>query len=455
MSLQKGQKVKLDDRLVATEIAARFDIKAGFDIDISCFGLDGNDKLSDESYMIFYNQKVSPKQEIKLVPDVPNSKFLINLSALPDHVSKLVFAAAIDPGHHATMGQLSSLEFTLGEFVFKLAGADFTQEKAIMIVELYRKENVWRLGINGQGFNGGLDALLLHFGGDVAPAGQNKDVVTAAPKKISLEKRFEEKAPQLVSLATKASIALEKNSLSNVRAKAAFVIDASGSMHHQYERGQVQETLNRVFPLGVHFDDDEELETWAFALKSQRLSNINFSNYKDYVKTEAGGWKKWMSSLNAGYNNEPAVIIDVIEHFTGMTAPQFTPGKSGFFGFGKKDATVAVSSVYAPAIESRTPIFIIFISDGGVAHDEHIEYLIKWSSTLPIFWQFVGIGGSGYGALQRLDELQGRHVDNANFFAIDDLASISESELYDRMMKEFPIWLKAAQSKGMIANFTI
>ncbi|MNV79367.1 hypothetical protein D3C71_1729160 [compost metagenome] len=77
--------------------------------------------------------------------------------------------------------------------------------------------------------------------------------------------------------------------------------------------------------------------------------------------------------------------------------------------------------------------------------------MIKDAASLPIFWQFVGIGGSGYGALAELDTMSGRVVDNAGFFAIDDLRKISEEELYDRLMSEFPIWLKAAKAKGIIA----
>ena len=59
------------------------------------------------------------------------------------------------------------------------------------------------------------------------------------------------------------------------------------------------------------------------------------------------------------------------------------------------------------------------------------------------------------GALEDLDNLSGRHIDNANFFDIDDLSSISESELYDRMINEFPKWLELAYGKGMIDNYRV
>ena len=41
-------------------------------------------------------------------------------------------------------------------------------------------------------------------------------------------------------------------------------------------------------------------------------------------------------------------------------------------------------------------------------------------------------------------------IDNANFFAIDNLSSISEQELYDQMIQEFPSWIKEAKLKNII-----
>ncbi|KAB8044491.1 vWA domain-containing protein [Janthinobacterium aquaticum] len=441
MSLKKGQKLRLDSSATASELAVHCTVQAPFHIDISCFGLDAHDKLFDDAYMVFYNQRASPDGEIRLVDDVPASHFALSLARLPVQVSKLVFAAAIDPTHKQSMQQLQSLTLRVGEHVFSLTGADFSGEKVIMIAELYRKDGDWRLGLNGQGFNGGLDALLVHFGGEVASA------ATAAPEKISLEKRFEQKAPQLVSLAKLAGVSLAKHRLDQVRARAAFVIDASGSMHGQYTSGRVQEAVNRVFPLGVHFDDDEELETWAFAQKSKQLGNVTFDNVHDYVKREAGGWKKWMDELNAGYNNEPAVIRQVISHFTGLAVPKIVSKKTGLFSSKKE-----LPDTFAPPVDMKTPVLVLFISDGGVSHNDEIELLIRWSSTLPIFWQFIGIGGSSYGALERLDDLAGRHIDNANFFALNDLREITEAQLYDRMMQEFPGWLKQARSRGMIGS---
>lgn len=264
---------------------------------------------------------------------------------------------------------------------------------------------------------------------------------------ISLEK-FEQKAPELISLAKKAKFSLSKFNLEDIQAEVSFVLDASGSMTGQYQQGQVQSVVERVFPLAAHFDNNDSMESWAFADKQQQLSAIGFDNYKDFVNKDNGGWQAWMSRLNSSYNNEPVVMRAIIKHFFGLDAPKLEKSSGGgFFGFGKKSGN---ENTFAPKVAPRLPIWVLFISDGGVAHNEDIEFLLKWSSTLPIFWQFMGIGGSSYGALEKFDDLTGRFIDNADFFAIDNLKSVSEQELYDKMVQEFPQWINLAKSHNMI-----
>ena len=465
MLFQKGQKSRLADLGLGDKLLVDCQLDADVTLDLSCFGVDEHDRLSDERYMVFYNQRSSPNAEVRLLQDgSAGAQFELNLAMLPASIAKLVFTAAIDGA--GTLRALRSLAFQVGgAHTFRLTAEDFAQEKAIIIAEIYRKAGAWRIGAVGQGFDGGLEALLTHFGGAAThDTGHDPSAASHAPAPsplpypsppaekpaaaVSLVKRFEERAPALVSLAKKAAVSLEKNKLSHVRAKVALVLDASGSMWDQYRNGQVQEAVNRVFPLAVHFDDNEALDVWAFAQLAKKLNDIGFDNHSRYVDQEQSGWKTWMSQLNGAHNNEPVVIRSVIQAFTGLTPPEFTPPefkkKGGFLGFGGK------LPVHASPIGPVMPIFVIFISDGGIYEDGHIDYLLRWSSTLPIFWQFVGIGGASYGVLKRLDHLSGRCIDNANFFAIDDLNQISEEELYDRLTNEFPLWLQLAREKNII-----
>jgi tellurite resistance protein TerA len=199
----RGQKGKLADLGVAASFNVDLDINApGFSVDVSCFGLDGADKLSDERYMVFYNQLSSPGDAVRLSIGSGPARFQVNLDALPASVTKLVFVAAIDGVQ--TMRALGSCSLAVGSALrFPWSGADFGDEKAVIVAEIYRKDGQWRFGAVGQGFNGGLAALLKHFGGTeagAAPRAPSQAAAAPAAPKVSLSKVTLEKRGDKVSL---------------------------------------------------------------------------------------------------------------------------------------------------------------------------------------------------------------------------------------------------------------
>lgn len=420
-SLLRGQKVKLAELTTATMIQVGLAVTArsGIVFDISCFGVDAQDKLSDDRYFIFYNQKTSPDGSLSSIGagTGDNERFQLDLARLPQTIRKLVFTITSD--QEGAMAQIRQGHWRIldrgnevGKFSF--SGADFKAEKAIIAAEIYLKD-VWRVAAVGQGFNGGLSTLLKHYGGTEVAASIPLPVAPSS-RLVSLEKRIEKEAPQLINLAKTLTVSLEKKKLQDVVARVALVLDASGSMVTQYTRGDIQLVVDKVVPLSIHFDDNGELDTWAFADKSRSLTAVTLQNVKGYIEREWGGWRNWMNALNARINNEPVVMREIVKMY----------------------------------MKSHLPAYVIFISDGGVGYDRDIAKILIEASKYPIFWQFVGLGGSNYGILERFDTMKGRTLDNANFFALDDIRSISNSDLYDRLLNEFPDWLKAAKSKGIL-----
>jgi stress response protein SCP2 len=418
MDISKGQRLPLPSLLAGGD--ASHGVQIGLQIgglgavlDFACFGLDARQRLSDDRYMTFYNQPKTPCGGVELsAPAGDQAGFLCRLDRLPPSIERLVFTVAIDGNSVMSQIQAGHLRFLLSGNEcarFAFTGRDFQNEKALMLGELYRKDGGWRFSATGQGFNGGLGALVRHFGGEVA-----EEPSTPQPGvKLSLEKKIAEAAPKLVDLAKKATVSLEKHRLDATLARVGLVLDASGSMSGQYSKGRVQEVIERLLPLAVHFDDDGELDVWAFSRKVLELPPATLANYSDYINGAERGWRNWgMMSIN----NEPAVIEKVIEHYRG----------------------------------TRLPVLVIFVSDGGVSQNKEIKHLLTEAASLPIFWQFVGIGGRQYGILEKLDTMAGRIVDNCGFFALDDLHSISEQALYDRLLGEFPQWLEAARIKGIV-----
>ncbi len=443
MILKRGMRDKLDNHLnSAQKFKAVMKVSDASVYDFCCFGVDENDNLSDDRYMIFYNQTSSPNGEIVYFTENSGVSFEISLPSLPYNVRKLVFTVSIDGG--GTMGEIRCHEFSLiqnGAEVLSLSldGGSFQQEKAIITAEIYFKDS-WRINVIARGFNGGLADLLKIYGGEevseqpaaasrkisAAPV-KNSDVMPSMPEltplspqpvpvadtgKVSLEKKIERQAPQLVSLVKPLKVELDKRKLNTVKARVALVMDMSGSMMTQYKNGTVQEIINKILPIAVQFDDDGELDFWYFGTETRKMPSVTLENYRKAIPDE---WQRLMFDLGYG-NNEVKVMRQVIDRYA----------------------------------LTKMPVYVIFITDGEVGNSSEIKKLMREASEKPIFWQFVGVSGKDYGVLKKLDTLKGRYVDNANFFALDDFRSVSTSELYSRLLNEFPLWLQAAKNKNMI-----
>ncbi len=210
----KGQKAKLADitSTMQFEVGLSVSFTSPNVADISCFGLDSNSTLSDDRYFIFYNQKASPCGSVAALGarDGDQERFRVNLAGLPGTVRRLVLTATIDGT--GTMAQVSQgyvrLLVNNAEVArYRFTGSDFNDERAIIIGEFYFKD-VWRFGAVGQGFNGGLKALLQHFGGEEiseppAPVPARPTPLTPAPSpgvtisKVTLEKKGDKKAVDL------------------------------------------------------------------------------------------------------------------------------------------------------------------------------------------------------------------------------------------------------------------
>lgn len=219
-SFARGQKSKLSDVPLGSDfqVGIHLEPPGNASVDISCFGLDAADKLSDDRYFIFYNQRKSPEGEVAASGPGGGAQenFTVSLGRLPATIKKLVFTATLDGA--ATMAQTKGGWLRLigaggavaGEFL--LVPGDYQAEKAIIVAELYLKD-AWRFAAVGQGFNGGLSALLRHFGGEetaAAPPPPPPAAVVPPPppkaaapapalslKKVTLEKQGEKRTLSL------------------------------------------------------------------------------------------------------------------------------------------------------------------------------------------------------------------------------------------------------------------
>ncbi|MET7570946.1 TerD family protein [Streptomyces sp. NPDC005492] len=169
---QRGHKAKISDLTAGTDLYVGVQITGpGLTFDISCFGLDAEERLSDDRYFVFFNQPKSPEESIQLLGAQAgdSESFRVTLDRIPPQIHKLAFTATLDGA-----GQMSQIApgyvriVAGGEEVarYSFNGSEFTTERAVMLGDFYLKD-VWRFAAVGQGFDGGLEALLKNFGGEV------------------------------------------------------------------------------------------------------------------------------------------------------------------------------------------------------------------------------------------------------------------------------------------------
>jgi hypothetical protein len=198
-----------------------------------------------------------------------------------------------------------------------------------------------------------------------------------------------------------------------------MVLDASGSTTRMWPN-TMQAVVDRLATLALNLDDNGELEFWGYANEPKKFANVTRSTLDGYVaRIQAEAPRtRWelLGGIGAGNNEPPAIDAIVREAKT-------TPS---------------------------TPTLCIFVTDGGIQLNRLIKERITAAVEVPVFWQFVGLGGSNYGILQKLDTMEGRRVDNAGFFAIDDYNAVSDEALYDRLLKEFPSWLAEVRRLGIL-----
>lgn len=182
-AFQTGQKSKLAALTPQTKLSLSVRVTGpAKEYDLILFGLDAQNRLSDDRYMIFFNQPESPQGSLKMQSGTRGEKiFQIDLDQLPGSIRRLSLASTVEEG---TFAAIDHAEITLsadGQPIasYRVTGRDFQQQRAVMLFDVYYKD-VWRVGAVGQGFNGGLQALVEHYGGQVVKITEAKAAAGAA-----------------------------------------------------------------------------------------------------------------------------------------------------------------------------------------------------------------------------------------------------------------------------------
>lgn len=231
----------------------------------------------------------------------------------------------------------------------------------------------------------------------------------------------------IIDLSKKARVVLEKKQLINVQAEIVLAIDISGSMHNLFSKGIVQEVVERLLGIGMNMDANKSIDIFAFNTSGYEVGSVSEGNHSGYVQSTM------LRKVRVGGGTNYAPPMNLIVNKYGAEK------KKGLSGLFSKKPT-----------PPSNPTFVFFITDGDNFDKQEAERVIRAASNQPIFWQFVGLGNERFSFLQKLDDLSGRFVDNADFFSVNDITRISDEELYDKLLTEFPSWLNEVKSKGLL-----
>ncbi|WP_242530657.1 VWA domain-containing protein [Nocardioides aromaticivorans] len=442
----------LSARVVVT---LTWDTKDGVDADLSAFLCTAAGKVRSDDDFIFYNQPRGAGGAVTHLGKGPRGsgtvdRVQVDMSALPADVDKVVIGASLDGS--GSFGALTGLgvEVAADEGAPAAVRCEIpaTSETAMVFAEVYRRGGEWKIRAVGQGYTNGLAGLAGDFGVDVAeeapapvaaatpPPPPPPPAAPAAPATpaISLEKRrvvdLEKKLSgkgdtAMLSLVKSAGVSLEKKGLAEHTARVALVLDISGSMSSRYSKGLVQRLAERVLALGLRFDDDGAVDVFLFGNAVHQPEPLTLDGYQQYVK---GITKQYKLEYATKYG---AAMSAIRKHYFGHSGDRGEP------------------------VPDTTPVYVMFITDGAPTDKAVATKQIRSASYEPIFWQFLGIGSDRFEYLQRLDDLDNRYTDNADFFAVTDdeligRKPISDDALFERLMTEYPDWLRRARGNGLL-----
>jgi hypothetical protein len=238
-----------------------------------------------------------------------------------------------------------------------------------------------------------------------------------------------------------ATVSLEKAGFTTgLTAEVAMVFDFSQSMEWdpfpRYSRGEVQAAAERVLALACQFDDDGSVPTFFFHNDAWHAGDMTLSNYQGFIDNAIRGKRM-------GGTSYQAAIDEVLTYYT-LSRSGGGTRRRGLFGGGRSQSETPST------VHRQYPIYVAFFTDGEPQDPEPSEQAIREAASLPVFWQFIGLGQE-FSFLEKMDDMGGREVDNADFFSANRLDQMGDEALFANLCDEFPGWVKTVQGKGWVS----
>lgn len=391
-------------------------VRGGVAADLSALLVTGAGKVRSDADFVFFNQRQAPGVRLD------GAALTVTFAAVPadiEQIRAVITVAAEGNTFGGAVAPVASVADGAGNPLYEYVIEGLDRESVVIALELYRRGEQWKVRAVGQGYAGGFADLVTDHGVSVDDEPQAvvaQPEVRSVPGEAALS--FEKRAKLDLRKREVAKVLIDKSAF-GTRARVVLVIDKTGSMQKLYRGGTVHRVVERMIPVATQLDDDGTLEAYLYALTFAKLPDITVD-----------GGDRWAQTYLHLTGTHDGIDYDSIG--------------------GRNDELPVMRAVIDTLTAGAAPTLVLFFTDGGFAKKREIAALMREAAALPAFWQFIGLGKANFGVLRTLDDLDGRIVDNAGFFALDDIDQVDDAELYRRVLGEFPDWLRAARTAAIL-----
>ncbi|MBU8608361.1 TerD family protein [Bacillus pumilus] len=195
------------------QVSISYEVSSEIDISLTAFLLTDSDQVQGDHGIIFYNQPESATGVATLLPaevsgQLKRHQLNFDMSKVPSGITKMAITLTEDQGSSFSQVKNLQAEIRTGDEVLYLTPVNFTNEKGIVVVELYIRNGDTKACSIWRGFDSGLEGLCKLYGVEVEPDEQDISTPQMAPEKQPIEDPAQTKTTAKEKVA--APISLEK-----------------------------------------------------------------------------------------------------------------------------------------------------------------------------------------------------------------------------------------------------
>ncbi|MFF7975796.1 VWA domain-containing protein [Streptomyces sp. NPDC007905] len=398
-SLRKGENTTLLTARTVLSVSVQ-----GPAADVSALLLGPDGKVRADHDLVFYNHPAQDGVSIE------GAAVTAELSRLPADVHRVVVVVSVDPLQPGTVfTRVPQLTITQsGGTTLSFTAPDFgSWETVVVLAELYRRGDGWKVRAVGQGYASGLAGLATDYGVDIDPepaaALLPRQTRTTAAPAVDLTK-VERQAPGLLAPVRQAGQALADRGITGRRAAVYLILDHDWHMEELYESFAVQAFAERVLALSANLDDDGTVPVIFSSGREPFLEEIRLDNYRGRIG-------QLHTQVDWGWGNVAGAMRRAVSHYQ----------ESG----------------------AADPAFIVTQVGDEPWDKAEVRSMLQNTASLGVFWLFVGFGRGKLAFYKNLNASASATFTNVAFYdASKNPGSVPGERFYTGLVDAFATWMR-------------